>query len=188
MANPEHLNHSGERGPEHPRDLERAPEVLNKKAEIAPESKVENEQKVESAREEANKEALSGRETSQGEHKPRGENTAQPLPPPSRKQSFTHTMKSVRAELSAPERTFSKVIHNPIVERTSEVIGSTVARPDAILSGSVFACVLVLTVYLLGRYYGFELRGSETIITFGIGWLLGVVFDFLRAMITGKRS
>ncbi len=186
MASPEHLAHGPERGAEQPRDFERAPEILDTKAE-KPESREEVEKKVENAREEANKEALSGRETSKGEHKTKGDDTTRPLPQ-SRKQSYNHTMKSVQAELSAPARAFSKVIHNPAVERVSEAVGSTVARPDAILSGSVFACVLVLAVYLLGRYYGFELRGSETIITFVIGWILGLAFDFLRALISGKRQ
>ena len=84
-------------------------------------------------------------------------------------------------------RTFSKVIHNPVVEKTSEVVGSTVARPNAILSGSVGAFILVLGVFLIARHYGYQLSGAETIVAFAIGWVVGIVYDFLRAMITGSR-
>jgi hypothetical protein len=179
------------KGPEHsgeqPRDLERAPELLDKKAEISAESKEEHEKHVEQARADVEQEAVSGRETSQGEHKKSDDGPVRVVHR-SRKESYQHTMKNVQSEMSAPARVFSKVIHNPIVERTSEVIGSTVARPDAILSGSVFAFLLVLGLYILARYNGFELRGSETIIAFVIGWIIGIVFDFLRAMITGKRQ
>jgi len=185
MNTPEQLPRSPEAA-EKPKDLERAPEVLDRKGEVTPESKNEHERNVEKAREEANKEAISGRENSAGEHK-RTEPVHTRTLPRSRDESYKMTMKRVQSEMSAPARTFSKIIHNKAVERTSEVIGSTIARPDAVLSGSVFACVLVLGVYILARTNGFSLSGFETIAAFIVGWILGIIFDFLRAMITGKR-
>jgi hypothetical protein len=185
MPTPEQHNgpeHSGEQ----PRNLEHAPEVLDKKAEVSTESKEEHEKNVEKARADVEQEAISGRETSRGEHK-KTDGPARVVHR-SRKESYEHTMKTVQSEMSTPARTFSKIIHNPIVERTSEVIGNTVARPDAILSGSVFAFLLVLGLYVLARYNGFELRGSETIIAFVIGWIIGIIFDLLRTVITGKRQ
>lgn len=103
------------------------------------------------------------------------------------KQAYESIMDDTRSQLSAPSRAFSKVIHNRAVEATSEALGSTVARPNAILTGSVSAFIIVLGVYLLARHYGYPLSGSETLIAFAAGWLLGIVFDFLRTMITGKR-
>lgn len=185
MTTPEHLP----RGPEHaekPKDVERAPEIIDKKAELSRETKEEAEHNIEKAREEVNKEATSGRETSPSEHKKDSEPSA-PISR-SRDESYHKTMKRVQTEMSAPERVFSKVIHNPTVERTSEIIGSTVARPDAVLSGSIFACILVLGFYALARYNGFSLSGFETIGAFIVGWVLGIIFDFLRVMITGKRQ
>lgn len=188
MANPEHAPLSPERSAEQQRDLERAPEVLDHKAERAgEESREDKEKQVETARAEAEQEAISGREVSKGEHKPHNDESRH-IPHRSRKESFEHTMKDVRAELSAPERVFSNIIHNPVIEKVSDVAGKTIARPDAILSGSFFACVFVLGLYLLARYYGFALQGSETIVAFAVGWLFGIIFDLLRGMITGKRS
>lgn len=187
MATPEHLPASPEASGEKLKDLERAPEILDKKVEVGRESKEDAERNVEKAREEVNKEAISGREVSPSENKKDSRDEA-PVIPRSRDDSYKITMKRVQSEMSAPARAFSRVIHNKTVERTSEVIGSTVARPDAILSGSVFACILVLAVYLLARYNGFSLSGFETIAAFIVGWVLGIVFDFLRAMITGKRQ
>lgn len=186
MNSPEHAPHGPESAEKQPKDIERKPELLDRKGEIAHESKAEKEQSVEKAREEANKEAISGRETTTGEHKKAEPSQTRTLPG-SRDESYKMTMKQVQSEMSAPARAFSKFIHNKAVERTSEVIGSTVARPDAILSGSVFAFVLVLGLYLLARYNGFSLTGFETIGAFILGWILGIIFDFLRAMITGKR-
>ncbi len=186
MAAPEQAPRTPESGVEKPRDLERAPEILDRKAEKAGESPEEAEKNIDKAREEVNKEAISGREVSGGENKPKGEDTTA-APHRSRKENYDHTMKVVRSELSTPSRVFSKVIHNPVVERTSEVVGSTVARPNAILSGSLFAGISVLGLYLIARHYGFALSGFETIATFMTGWALGIMFDLLRGMITGKR-
>ncbi len=104
-----------------------------------------------------------------------------------REKSYKQTMKSIQREMSAPERAFSKVIHNKAVEKASDVVGASVARPNAILSGAVCAFLLVGSLYLLARQNGFALQGSETIAAFVLGWLLGVAFDFLRVMISGKR-
>lgn len=101
--------------------------------------------------------------------------------------SFKKHMKQVQAEMSAPERTFSKVIHNKAIEKTSEVVGATVARPNAILSGAVVAFILVLAVYLLAKHLGYVLSGFETIGAFIVGWGIGVLYDYLRVMVTGKK-
>lgn len=102
--------------------------------------------------------------------------------------SFNQTMQQVQAELPVPSRTFSKVIHNKGVERASEVVGSTIARPNAILFGALFAFLVTLVVYLVAKNLGYVLSGFETIGAFVLGWIIGVVFDFFRVMVTGKHS
>lgn len=104
------------------------------------------------------------------------------------KASYKKTMKETQAHMKPAERTFSKVIHNPAVEKTSEAVGSTVARPNAILAGSVSAFLLTLGVYVLAKYYGYPLSGFETIAAFVLGWAIGLLFDYLRVMITGKKA
>lgn len=101
--------------------------------------------------------------------------------------SFNKQMSDARHDMPAPSRAFSKLIHNKAVEKVSEAVGSTIARPNAILAGSMTAFVIVLGIYLLARYVGYPLSGFEVIGSFIIGWLLGIIFDFMRIMITGKR-
>jgi len=101
--------------------------------------------------------------------------------------SFKKHMKQVQAELKPSERAFSKVIHNKAVEKTSEVVGATVARPNAILSGAVVAFFLVLAVYLIAKNLGYVLSGFETIGAFIVGWVIGLLYDYFRVMITGKK-
>lgn len=104
-----------------------------------------------------------------------------------RSKAYKSIMKQTQAELSAPSRAFSKFIHNPVVEKVSEVAGKTVARPNAILSGATFAFLLTLAIYLIARFNGYPLSGTETIASFIAGWVLGNLYDFFKTMATGKR-
>ena len=96
-------------------------------------------------------------------------------------------MQEVQSQMSAPSRTFSEVIHNKVVEKASKAIGSTVARPNALLSGAVFAFILTLGVYLVAKNLGYPLSGFETIAVFILGWALGITFDFVKVMVTGRK-
>ena len=96
-------------------------------------------------------------------------------------------MKHIQGEMSAPSRTFSKVIHAPFVEKSSEVLGSSLARPNAILAGSFAALVLVSFVYIVSRTFGYRLSGFETIAAFGFGWVIGITYDYIKIMVTGKK-
>lgn len=100
--------------------------------------------------------------------------------------AFNKQMKQIRSEMSPVGRTFSKFIHAKPVEKASEAIGSTVARPNAILAGSAAAFLLTAALYTWARYVGYPLSGFETIGAFILGWLVGIIIDFSRIMITGK--
>ena len=97
-------------------------------------------------------------------------------------------LKHVQDELSPASRAFSKVIHNKAVEKTSEALGSTIARPNAILYGSLFAFVFTAGIYFWAKHYNYPLSGFETIGSFIIGWLFGLIVDYIRLMVTGGRA
>lgn len=103
------------------------------------------------------------------------------------KANYKRTMKETQAHMKPAERTFSKVIHNPTVEKVSEVAGNTVARPNALLAGSVMAFLFTLAIYLVARHYGYPLSGAETIAAFAVGYAVGLLFDYLRLVVTGKK-
>jgi hypothetical protein len=104
----------------------------------------------------------------------------------SREAAFNESMSDIQKRMSAPSKAFSKVLHNPVVEDTSEVVGRTIARPTSILSGSACAFIVLLGVYLLAKHNGFTLSGSEFIGIFVLGWALGLLIDFFRHMISGR--
>lgn len=111
-----------------------------------------------------------------------------PISKKERDASYTRTMKKVQAELSGPSRTFSKVIHNKTIEKASDVAGATIARPNAIASGAIAAFLATLALYYVAKNVGYQLSGFETIGAFAVGWVIGLLFDYFRIMITGKRS
>jgi flagellar biosynthesis/type III secretory pathway protein FliH len=170
---------------------ERSKELLTsveKSAEHSPEKQAE---RASEARAEATKEALMSRERGSAESKQGGEPQGVSLTHATKKQrknSYKSTMKQIRSEMSPVERSFSKVIHNQVIEKASAVIGNTAARPNAILAGSISATFLTLVIYLFAKYYGYPLSGFESIATFAVGWAIGLLYDYARLMVAGRRS
>jgi len=144
---------------------------------------------VDAARHEVHEQAVSGAEYEQ----PKTEHS-QPTPHYTRKDkehSFNTTMHHVRRQLSRSERQFSKFIHQPVVEKTSEVLGKTVARPSGVIGGTVAAFVGLLSVYSIARFAGFQLSGSEMPLLLGVGFIVGLLTEWVYKAgksIVGKRS
>lgn len=100
---------------------------------------------------------------------------------PSRKQlhdSFKQQMQSVRENLGIGGKVFSTIIHNKTIESVSNFLSVTIARPNALLSGSIAAFVTVTILYFVAKHYGFQLSGFETILAFILGWLIGIIYDY----------
>ncbi len=192
MSNqPENLSNTPETGIENAvsaaEQLEKLTKSVENTVELSPRD-------AEAATERARVEALDTAISVEAGGKERKSSDEQKIPqrrgPVSKKQkevSFKRQMKEVQAELSPAKRTFSKVIHNKTVEKASDVVGSTVARPNAILAGSVFAFIITLVVYVIAKNIGYQLSGFETIGAFIVGWAIGIVYDYLRLIVTGKK-
>lgn len=101
--------------------------------------------------------------------------------------SYRKTMRSMQSQLSTPSRAFSKVIHNPVVEKTSDIVGNTVARPNLIIAGAIGA-IASIVVYLLAKNYGYLLTGSETIVLFITGWVVGAVIEYARVGFGNRKK
>ena len=102
-------------------------------------------------------------------------------------ESYNTTLEQVQRELPRNDRTLSKIIHNNFIEKISEIIGNTIARPNTILFGSLIAFTLTLITYITAKTFGYTLSGFETIASFIIGWVIGFIYDYLKIMITGKK-
>lgn len=161
---------------------------LESSAESSPEHNRDSE--AHAARKSA--EAIFAKEAGR-EHRSGGEPTASPtvirkITKKEKERAYKQTLTRVQSEMSTPRRAFSKVIHAPIVERSSEIIGSTVARPNALLLGSVVAFIVLSVMYVVGRQYGYHLSGFEMIGSYVLGWVIGLSIDYVRILATGKTN
>lgn len=127
-----------------------------------------------------------GKERRQGGEPTASPSTIRKITKREKEKAFKQTLNRVQSEMSTPARTFSKIIHSPVIEKTSDVIGNTAARPNALLTGSVMAFILLSIVYLVGRTYGYQLSGFEMIAAYGFGWVLGLIGDYVKIMATGR--
>ena len=189
MSSPEQLPASAERSVEVGREAAERLEQLDKGQKSPERSAEQKERSIESANIEAKEHAIS--KEAGGAEKARREPASAPrrtggISRKAREQSFKRHMEQVQSHLSAPSRVFSKFIHNKTVEQASDLVGSTVARPNAVLSGAVAAFVLVLGVYMVAKSLGYVLSGFETIAAFIFGWVLGITYDYLKTLVTGK--
>lgn len=188
MNNQEQLKSSAEHGIESQQAAaERAAELL-KSAENSVESSPEQQtERVETARHET--EAAFSREagTEHAGHEPSGFGRAvKRVTSEERRAAYKQTMAHIRTEMSSPARAFSKFIHQRSVERASGILGNSVARPNAVLSGSTCALILVSLLYVIAKMFGYPLSGFETIGAFVLGWIIGLIYDYARALITGR--
>ena len=101
--------------------------------------------------------------------------------------SYKKTLDNVQKQLPAPSRAFSKVIHNSAVEKTSDAIGNTIARPNLIIAGALGAIASII-VYLIAKKYGYVLSGSETIVLFAAGWCIGAIIEYGRVGLINKQK
>lgn len=162
--------------------------TLENRAEQSPDARAEATEK---ARSDANKEALMSKETGGSEKKSGGEPTSSAVRKITKQQKdveYAKTLTEIQSHMSSPARTFSKVLHNPAVEKTSDAIGNTIARPNAILAGSTTAFVAVAVVYMITKHYGYVLSGFESIGAFILGWMLGIGLDYLRVLLRGGTN
>jgi hypothetical protein len=101
--------------------------------------------------------------------------------------SYKRTIKQAQNSLNPTEKVFSKIIHNDVIDRASDIIGNTILKPNPILFGSFSAFIITLLTYLIAKSLGYQLSGFESIFAFAAGWIIGILFDYLKIIITGKK-
>lgn len=91
--------------------------------------------------------------------------------------TFRQTLVRTRKKLSRGDRAFSKFVHKPLIENTSELAGATVARPSGLLVGGLFSLVSSLSVLYICRHYGYEYNYAVGMASFAGGFALGLLLE-----------
>ena len=101
--------------------------------------------------------------------------------------AFRRTMKNTRRHMGAPSRMVSKIIHQPVVEKASEVASGTIARPSGIIGGGLCALLGSLLLLWLTKHYGYEYNYLMFIVFMAVGFVLGLFAELTLHMTIAKR-
>lgn len=162
-------------------ELETSPEA-SQGPERAQESEADRNQNVEAAR--AKVEAQSAAEKAEPAKESAPKRFTSGV---DRKQAYAETMASVQRHLSAPSRAFSKVIHNDVVDKTSEAIGQTVLRPSVTLGATSTALLVGGFTYWLAKHYGYALSGTTLLLALVVGGVAGVAIEGIAKLFQRKK-
>jgi hypothetical protein len=104
---------------------------------------------------------------------------------------YKESLGSIRRQLTPTERNFSNLIHQPTVERVSDIGSKTIARPSGILGGGIVSLVGSLIVLLIAKHIGFKVPASIFAILFITGFLLGLfveaIIGFIKSSLSNKK-
>jgi hypothetical protein len=100
--------------------------------------------------------------------------------------AYHRSLTRVQKRLSAPSRIFSKAVHSKALDRPSEVIGKTIARPSGMLGGAIVALIGTSVLLWVTRRYGYEYNYLAVILLFVGGMIIGLSAE--AALTALKRS
>ena len=130
------------------------------------------DRRAEAAREIINKPKEAAEEPPAAEAETQSASRFAPLLDP--RLNYKQTLASVQKQLRPVSRSFSKIIHAPAVEKASEVLEKTVARPSVTLGATWTALIVGSLFYFMARHFGYALSGSELMFSFIVGAAIGL--------------
>jgi hypothetical protein len=92
----------------------------------------------------------------------------------------------MQRKLPTLSRYLSQIIHSPALEKTGEILETTIARPSVLLGSTWTALVVGTIFYVTARRYGYALSGSELLFSLIVGGLLGLAGERLWRLITRR--
>ncbi len=142
----------------------------------SPESNVENDpsKRAEAAREKINRQEVIPEPVPAAEIAPHNPSIAAHL---DRLINYTQTLLSVQRRLNPASRAFSRIIHTPAIEKSSEALETTIMRPS-VITGALWAAVIVGAVfYFTARHFGYQTSGSEMLAALLMGAIIGFLIE-----------
>lgn len=93
--------------------------------------------------------------------------------------TFQRTLTHVRKKLGGPSRVVSKVVHQPVIDKLSQLGEKTIARPVSLFSGSLCALVGTSLAFYMAKHYGFHYNFLLFILLFVGGFILGTLAELV---------
>lgn len=160
-------------------------ERIHSKAEKAEHDPIQKH--IESLQASVEQQAVSGKEMPGIDTAPEQANQSFGVSKELKNDSYKKTLKRIRSHLNGPEKVFSRVVHQPVVEKTSNGLARTVARPSAFLGGSFGALAGSALLVYMSRHYGFTYNYAAIFFVFAAGFVAGLVIELLYKLLFRKR-
>lgn len=104
-----------------------------------------------------------------------------------RSKAYWRSLHRIRAHLNPTERSFSRIIHQPLIDKVSEVTSRTAARPIGLLWASITALLGSLAALIWAKRYGYGFNYSLLILLFVIGYCFGLLYEILIRLLRKVR-
>jgi hypothetical protein len=101
--------------------------------------------------------------------------------------TLNRELKQIQRKLPAPQRILSRVIHQPAVRVTSEVIGRSASRPSGLLGGGLVALLGTSGYLYLAKHLGFTYNYLVFLLLFAAGFIIGLILELLVHVATTSR-
>lgn len=174
---PEHLI----KGPEQHELIAAHVEDEPKGPEAAPESSAsfehEHQNRIEEIQQSIEQHAISGKEVNITEQEDAPSDRPAFITRELKMLALRRNLNRVRKHLSKPQQLASKVIHQPVVSKVSEMAEDTVARPSGLLGGGIIALAGSFTLLYMAKHYGFEYNFLAFFLLFTGGFLIGILAE-----------
>ncbi len=102
------------------------------------------------------------------------------------KHQVEQTMQDIQYNLSVADKTMSHIIHQPIIDQSSEILDKTIFRSSGVLGGSILAFLgslaYIIFVIYTGITYNFELFFIFLITGFILGLVAEMAYKIFKNM------
>lgn len=102
--------------------------------------------------------------------------------------AYSKLIATARQQLKPSEQILSKVIHQPLIEKISDISANTVARPSGIIGGSSGALIGSLIVLFNAKRYGFYYNFLIFVYLLAAGFLAGLLVELVLNFLRKHRS
>lgn len=177
----ETIKQSHESHERHVPQQEHGPKTHEKGPEAAPEANRHlHQENLAHLRQKAENEAKSARETL-SEQEPAASHTPKEafINRELKDMAYNRTMNRVRQQLSPVGRSFSKFVHQPVVNAVSDVAAKTVGRPSGLFGGGLLALTGTSVYYFITKHYGYDYNFMVFLLLLAAGFIAGWVFELL---------
>lgn len=101
---------------------------------------------------------------------------------------YRQTLRRIQTHLTPKQKRFSSIIHNPKVEKISEIGAKTIARPSGLLGGGAISLIGSLVVIVIAKTIGFSVPNSIFAALFVVGFLAGLLVELILKSYPRKRK